>query len=148
MHRLIPTALVAICALGIAAPALAAPHMGAQEAPHMVVQQAPHMGVHPVPQMRANRVSAPAHFDRAHRDRDDGHHRGRHRHGFPGDPFGLFDSGLFPDEIGVAPSDAVPYADSAPLVDPAPPAQAEDLPPCRETGAGGVVVLRGTGCQR
>jgi hypothetical protein len=145
MHNLISATIVAISTVGIAAPALAASHMGAQAAPHMVVHQAPHLGVH--------RVSTPTHIDGFHHDRDDGHrHRGGHRHRIPGEPFGFFDSGVDPydsgvgpDQIGVAPADSYVDPDSAAS---APPAQAEDLPPCRETGAGGVVVLRGTGCQR
>jgi hypothetical protein len=145
MHKLISATIVAISTIGIAAPALAASHMGAQAAPHMVVHQAPHMGVH--------RVSTPTHTDGFHHDRDDGHrHRGGHRHRIPGEPFGFFDSGLdpydsgvSPDQIGVAPADS--YIDPDPAAS-APPAQAEDQPPCRETGAGGVVILRGTGCQR
>ena len=146
MRSLISAAILAISTVGIAAPALAASHMGAQPAPHMVVHQAPHMGVHQMPHMGVHRVSTPTHIDGFHHDHDDGHrHRGRHRHGFPGEPFGFFDSGVGPDQIGVAPADS--YVDPDPAAS-APPAQAEDQPPCRETGAGGVVILRGTGCQR
>lgn len=153
MRSLISAAILAISTIGIAAPALAASHMGAQPAPHMVVHQAPQMGVHQMPHMGVHRVSTPTHIDGFHHDRDDGHrNRGRHRHGFPGEPFGFFDSGLDPydsgvgpDQIGVAPADS--YVDPNQAAS-APPAQAEEQPPCRETGAGGVVILRGTGCQR
>ena len=147
MHRLIYAAIVVTCAVGIGTPAFAASHVGAHPAAapvHIGRTQpfaAPHMG--------AQRMSMPAHIDRPRQDRDDGHrHGGRHRHGFPLEPFGYLDSGYFdsgvgPDEIGAAPAE--PFVEPPPF---APPIPTAELPPCRETGAGGVVVLRGTGCTR
>jgi|SRR5579862_5762700 hypothetical protein len=136
MRSLLSAAMVAACALGIAAPALAEPHMGAFQTPHMGAFQTPHMSAH--------RTLVPRHIDRIRHDRDDGHRRrGRHGDEFPLLPFDFFDSGAGPDEIGT-PSDD-PNVGVAPW---APPVTAADLPPCRETGAGGVVVLRGLGCAR
>jgi len=117
MRSLISTAIITACVVGISPSALAAPHMGAHQM-----------------QTSIHNSGAPRGHEIGHRQ------EGRHRHGISV-PFDYFDPGLGTDEIGVPPADSTV---DAPLL--ALPSPAVDLPPCRETAAGGVLVLRGTGC--
>ena len=89
MRNLISAAIVTACVFGIGAPALAAPHMGAQQAPHMAAHQ----------------MQTSIHNGGGLRGHDHGHRpEGRHRHGISV-PFGFFDSAPGPDETGVPPED-------------------------------------------
>jgi len=142
MHRLISAAIVVICGVGVGTPAHAASHMGAHPAAAPVHIGSPHPFA--APHMGPHQMSMSAHIDRTRQDRGERHrHGGRDRNGFPLEPFGYFDSAVGPDEIGASPAE--PFIDPPSFV---PPIPAAELPPCRETGAGGVVVLRGTGCTR
>ena len=90
--------------------------------------------------MSAHPVSAPMEAAGGHLDGHGQHHGDHRRHRSFLLPFGYFEP---------APVAAPIYAE-APSVDVAPPEvtpRARDLPPCRET-SGGVIVLRGTGCAR
>jgi hypothetical protein len=117
------TALVIVAgAIGVIAPAFAAQNMSA----------APMLGPGPA------QIGGDAH----HHDGDDG----RHHDGHPGQrtllwPFGFYQSAQAPTVITVDPE--APTAARAP---PAPEAPAAEPPPCRETTADGVVIIRGLGC--
>jgi hypothetical protein len=91
----------------------------------------------------AHQSGTSIHVDGVDANNHDVHRHDSHgRHRIWPVPFGL-ESELGPD-VTDAPSEA-PSVDVSPL---APSNQAVDLPPCREIGAGGVVVLRGMGCAR
>jgi len=117
MRSLAYAVLAMTCAIGLGAPALAAETMSAHQAPALM----------------------PA--GSADKDGDDGHHRhGHHRRGLVL-PFVFFGPAAAPQVIVAQPDASSP--DPAP---PPPASQSADQPPCRETSAEGVVILRGTGC--
>ena len=132
MRSLISAAIAVTCVC-MSVPAYAAPHIGGQSMAH-----AAHVG-------GARHVERAVHVEGArHGEREARRHFGHHRDGTSLFPFDFFDdSAAGPEAIGALPEPLI--ADPAPL---APSTDPADRPPCRETGAGGVVVLRGLGCTR
>lgn len=63
--------------------------------------------------------------------------------GFGGWPYYPYDTGYYPYPSAAPPEGPIPYAALGP-----PPTQTADLPPCRESGPDGVVIMRGTACSR
>jgi len=119
--------LVAAGAIGMIAPAFAAQNMS------------------------ANPMSSPNAIDGAHHDGDDRHnhdhdngngHDGHHRHRIVLVPFGFYEIAQAPTVVTVNPGAPVVAAPPPPAPEP----PAAERPPCRETTADGVVIVRGLGC--
>lgn len=124
MRTLFSLAIVMACAASTSVPALAQQSMSAHQMPAMS-----HVG------------------GAGHGSGDMHHHFGHHRHrGTTLVPLGFWDWAPQPDVVVMQPQGAP--ADAVPPPPQAPPTQTADLPPCRETTADGVVVLRGMACTR
>ena len=93
--------------------------------------------------MSAHDVGSSAHMGNRPHPGDGHHHDSHHRHRVTLLPFGFYEWAPAPDVAVVNPD--VSSATAAP---PDPPMPAADQPPCQETAAGGVVILRGMSCTR